>query len=240
MEIDINELVGHDSKTAVTDDDRHFVAEVIKTYGPTTRRLASGRIELNHVTMARILARPLGLVYDTSARAFLHRRANGDLTPLSSESVALLVGDALQQIAARHPEFPMIELRPQRIARMVDIIKLSAGQMPDPYSGLMKFVRTGLCIKPGNSLTSEEIFITYREFTARRRLPVYGRTQFDRQLKSLILKVFCKTQSNSLLRRSGNLNKLTSRRGYKEMALSDTMAHPGTPGTQGTPKAHLG
>ena len=76
-------------------------------------------------------------------------------------------------------------------------------------------------MKSGNSLTIEEIYGAYCTFAATHRLPVYGRAQFNRKLKQVILNTFAKTPSNSLLRPEGEL-KCTSRRGYREMAFTDT------------------
>ena len=221
---------GSPGHTMVTDGDRRFVTDVVATYGPTVRRTASGRTELNLASMSRILARRLGLAWDGSTREFLLWR--DQYVSIPTERANSLVDDALQRIAALQPDnFPMRELRPRRIARMMDAIRMTATRVPDAQDGLIRFAHEGLCVKSGNSITIEEIYGAYWKFAATHRLPVYGRLQFNRKLKQVILKTYAKRPSNSLLRPVGELKRLTSRRGYREMAFTDIGSGLGTAGT---------
>jgi hypothetical protein len=186
--------------------------------------------------MGRILARRLRLVaFDRVNHEF--QQQNGDrVVKLTIEEVTDLVADLLQRLAAVHPELPTRELRARRISLLVDVISTSLARVPGRDERLTEFVRTGLRIMPGKSLTTQEIYNAYRAFAAQRRLPAYGRTPFNRILTSQIANVFSVNQSHDLLRQNHNLNKLTNRRGYVNMDLEDSVSNfnEKTDGTDGT------
>jgi hypothetical protein len=92
---------------------------------------------------------------------------------------------------------------------------------------LLRFARERLCLKVGSSLSIEEIHSAYIEFGQKQGLPVYPRPAFNRELGPVILKVFTKTPSNSLLRPAKGTAKLTNRRGYKGMAFAGALVTSG-------------
>ena len=200
---------------------RRFIADVVAEYGPTVRRTASGRKELNHASMARILARRLGLAWDGSSRQFLLWR--DQYVPIPTERATSLVTDALQRIAALQSDtFPMRELRPRRIARLMDAIRVSSPWYgPGLQDGLHRFVEKCLVLKPGESVTTTELYSAYGRYAHAHRLPVYPRAAFGRELDRAVFKVYLKTPSNSVLRPNSGKSRLTSRHGFKGMGFAD-------------------
>jgi hypothetical protein len=209
------------NSTTPTEEGRQFVVAVVAAYGATLRRSASGRPELNLASMSRILARRLRLVWDVDLHEFMVRQADQTYAPVSPAYVLHIVGDALQRIAALQPElFPMKELRPARIDKLVAAIKIAAPwQRPDTQDGLQRFIRERLCLKSGGSVSSQELHAAYVLFSTEHRLQMMPWSVFSREVVRSVFRVFTKTPSHSLLRRVAGTTKQTSRNGYKGICL---------------------
>lgn len=204
-----------------TEADKQFVAETVAEFGPTIRNLASGKTELNHLTMAHILARRLGLAYDVLAKEFLQRRSDQTYGPVAMDLVTHQVAVVLQQIAASHPvAFSMKELRPSRVKLLVDAIKVAAAQVgPDARDVLLLFVRETLCLKPGSSVTGEEIRQSYIRFAHKHRQPKYPRQVFHQKLARMVFELFTIPRANDVLRKVEGTARSTSRRGFHGLAF---------------------
>jgi hypothetical protein len=221
--VDIPAAAPSSNPAPSADDDRQFVAATVSQFGPTIRQLASGKTELNFATMSRLLARRLELAYDPLAHEFLLKRPDQTFEPIVTELVTCLISETLQQIAAAHPDsFPMKELRPARIRKLIDAIKLSVPyDRPDPQAVLLRFVRECLCLKPGGNATSAELYLAFQRFANKNALWLIPRAAFSRELARAVFRVFLKTPSNSVLRPVNGTTRLTCRHGFKGLVFAD-------------------
>jgi hypothetical protein len=212
--------------------DLQFLSDVIATFGPTIIRMASSRNELNLATMSRILARSLGLAWDAVGREFVQRQPDLTYASIPTDCVVVLLADSLHRIAAQHSDtFPMKELRPARIHKLADAIRMSAlWHRPDAQDVVLRFVREGLCLKPGSSVASHELYEAYVLFSTEHRLRVTPRSAFSREVVRAVFKVFAKTPSHRVLRPVNGMTKQTSHYGFKGLVLAGSLGEAGEAG----------
>ena len=206
-------------------DDRAFVATTTAAYGPTIRHLGSGKTELNLATMSRLLARRLRLVWDTTGREFLQLRADQTYVAVEPENVIRLLAESLERIAALHPDiFPIKELRPARVKKLMDTIQMAVPwKRPDVREALSRFVRENVQLKPGGAVTVTAFFEAYLRFARRHALSVYPRQAFSRELARVMLKDLQKTSSHSVI----DVTKGRNNRGYKGVMLAEELCASG-------------
>lgn len=215
-----------DGAATTADIKKQFVADTIAAYGPTIiRRLGSGRSEMNLATMSRLLASRLELAWDAPARQFLLPGPDQIFRPVALERVTLLVTETLQKIAAVHPDlFPMKDLRPARIKKLLDAIKVAAPfHRPDAQVVLRRFVEECLHLKPGGSVTFSELHRVFVAYADKHQSPGCPRSVFSREVARAVFKVFLKTPSNSVRRPVSGTNRLTARHGFKGLAFVLTL-----------------
>jgi hypothetical protein len=179
--------------STLSDDDHQFLTKTCATFGPTLVRRKSGRAELNHATMSRILARRHKITYDADMRVFFHQETNLQVT---TSAVTESVTTTLQQIAAQHSQtFPLRELHPARIKLLVETMKVTATLVrPDRHSGLRQFVAEQLCSMPGHALTVDEIYDAYCVYARESKILVYPRPSFQREIHPALLAAFGKAR----------------------------------------------
>jgi hypothetical protein len=204
------------SPVSSTEAHKKFVAETVAAFGPTVRHMPSGKTELNLATMSRILARRLGIVWDVAAREFLQKGPDKTYQPVAPEYVINLVSETLQRIAAiHHGMFPLKELRPARVKKLVDQMKLITSQVrPDTRQSLAEYVRNRLCRKPSHNVTVEEVFADFLEYERRQNKPLFSRAMFRREIPRMILEQFAITKVNNLLRKVDRTTQPTAHRGF--------------------------
>lgn len=202
-----------------------FLAAIVAAYGPTVRRLTNGKTELNHATMARLLAHRLGLAFDAATGEFIQLRPEpGTVSKIiGAELVKAEVIEVLQQMAAQHPGlFPMSALRPIQVKRLIADIKAVAEIVrADAPQSLRDYVHARLRPTPGHNVTVAEIHTEYLEHSRQRNLALLPRARFQKQLPRIILELFAIPRVNNVLRPIAGTAQLTARKGFNGLGFTD-------------------
>lgn len=210
-----------------------FRYEVLKArHGPFFVQQGRKRI-LNLGLWSAWLSEQLQVRYDARSSSFRHYEKRGEpgrLLPAGVISEA--VTTALGQAAALDPgKFPVTEIRPRRIAELIELMKAMTALRPpgSEAEGLADFLRTRLVEKVGADVTSEELWSAYQVYCQGSECLRYSRHGFLEILPSRIKELYGRTRSHGL-QRGGY------RRGYYGLALIGGSTQP-LAGTRGEPTA---
>ncbi|MCX6926185.1 MAG: hypothetical protein NT154_23705 [Verrucomicrobia bacterium] len=184
-------------------------------YGPFFLRAARKKV-LNLSLWAAWLSERLQVHYDARPVAFRRYQKPGELGQiLPSGVITELVTAALQQSATVEPtKFPITEIRPRRIAELIELMKSMTTLRP-PMSeaeGLAEFFRIRLVRKVGADVTSIELWEAYQAYCQAAGCLSYTKHEFLETVPGRIKELYGRTRSNGLMRGG-------YRRGYHGLAL---------------------
>lgn len=184
-------------------------------YGPFFLKTGRKKI-LNLSLWAPWLSEQLQVRYDAQFSSFRHCEKRGEPGRLLPAGVVTeAVTTALGQAAAHEPaKFPVTEIRPRRVAELIEMMKTMTALRP-PMSeaeGLAEFLRTRLVEKAGANVTSEELWQAYQRFCQEAQCLRYTRHELLEVVPHRIKELYGRTRSHGL-KRGGY------RRGYYGLAL---------------------
>jgi len=195
--------------------DYFFNLHTVSKWGPLLQRVRR-KVVLNLKPWSFIVPRSLGLIWDTDAQVFLCRQPDKTYKPMPLVAVTGMVTEYIRHLVQQEPAFSLGELRAPLIQQLiVEIQAAAAFTRLGAGEALSQFVRRRLCLKPGGSLTVDEIHRAYLEHG--RKLAAfccYPRFRFQIELPRAILKEFTLPRVNDIMRPHVVTRKLTARRGF--------------------------